>query len=117
MFVVTGKSLRYNRFLERAHELADFPTIFQKRIDKTLKCKHPAWLDDNLIKVTERDVENHEADVRETLRKLENAGYRLNPQKCRFFKKKSNGWAKISTNNKTTTARQIRSNNKNKDTE
>ena len=40
-----------------------------------------------MIIVTERDVKKHEAEVRETTKKLENAGCRLNPKKCEFVKR------------------------------
>ena len=45
----------------------------------------PAWLDD-IIVVTKGSVEKHEMEVKETMKKLEKAGYRLNPKKCDFFK-------------------------------
>ena len=32
-------------------------------------------------------IDEHETEVRETMKKLEEAGYRLNPKKCEFFKK------------------------------
>ena len=40
-----------------------------------------------MIIVTERDVKKHEAEVRETTKKLENAGCRLNPKKYEFVKR------------------------------
>ena len=98
IFTVTGGSLTgYYRFLKGSYGLADFPTIFQERIDATLEHKHPAWLDDIVI-VTKGNLEKHEMEVRETMTKLEKAGYRLNPNKCKFFKKKSNGLATKLTN-------------------
>ena len=66
--------------------LADVPTIIQERIDKTLEYKHPAWLGDIII-VRKGDAKKHEAEVRETMKKLENAGYRLNPKICKFFER------------------------------
>ena len=66
--------------------LADIPTIFQERIDTTLEHKQPAWLDDIII-ITKDNLEKHEAEVRETVTKLEKAGDRLNPNKCEFCKK------------------------------
>ena len=52
--------------------LADVPTIFQERIDTTLEHKHPAWLDDIII-VTEGSIDEHEMEVRETMKKMEQA--------------------------------------------
>ena len=87
IFTVTGgNSTDYYRFLKGFYGLADIPTIFQERIDTTLEHKHPAWLDDIII-VTKGNLEKHEMEVRETMTKLEKAGYRLNPNKCEFFKK------------------------------
>ena len=31
-------------------------------------------------------MKKHEAEVRETMRKLESAEYKINPKKCEFFK-------------------------------
>ena len=86
IFTVTGGDFTgYYRFLKGFYGLADIPTIFQERIDTTLKHKHPAWLDDITI-VTKGSIDEHETEVRET-KKLEQAGYRLNPKKCEFYKK------------------------------
>ena len=38
--------------------------------------------------MTKRTTEKHEADVEELMKKQENAGYRLHPKKCEFFKKR-----------------------------
>ena len=87
IFTVTGGDFTgYYRFLKEFYGLADIPTIFQERIDTTLEHKHPAWLDDIII-VTKGSIDEHETEVRETMKKLEQAGYRLNPKKCEFFKK------------------------------
>ena len=87
IFTVTGGNFTgYYRFLKGFYGLADIPTIFQERIDTILEHKHPAWLDDIII-VTKGNLEKHEMEVRETMTKLERAGYRLNPNKCEFFKK------------------------------
>ena len=66
--------------------MEDIPTTFQVRTHKTLEYKHPAWLDD-IMEVTKVDVKKHYAEVRETMKKLENAGFSLNPNKCEFFKR------------------------------
>ena len=63
--------------------LADIPTSLQEEIDKTWY-KQPAWLDHTII-VTKVDMKKHEAENRETMKKLKSAGYRLNPKKCEFF--------------------------------
>ena len=80
-----GKFTGYYRFLKGFYGLADFPTIFQERIDKTLEYKHSAWLED-IITVTKGDLKKHETEVQELIKKLENAGNRLNPKKREFFK-------------------------------
>ena len=87
IFTVTGGEFTgYYRFLERFYGLADIPTIFQERIDTTLEHKHPAKLDDIIIDA-KGSIDEHATYVRETMKKLEQAGYRLNPKKCEFFKK------------------------------
>ena len=87
IFTVTGGEFTgYYHFLKRFYGQADIPTTFQERIDKTLEYKHPAWLDD-LIIVTKGDVKELEAEVKETMKKLDNEGYRLSPKKCEFFKR------------------------------
>ena len=89
MFVVTSVEFTaYYRFLETFYGLADIPAIFEKRLDKTLELKHPAWLDDIII-VTKGSAEKHEMEMKETMKKLEEAGYRLNPKKGEFIKKES----------------------------
>ena len=86
IFTVTGGDFTgYYRFLKGFCGLAEFPTKFQERIDKTLEHKHPAWLDD-IILVTKGNRDKHEAEVRETMTKLEQAGYRINAKKCEFSK-------------------------------
>ena len=86
LFTITGVEFTgYYRFLKGFYGLADIPSIFQERIDKTLEFKHPAWLD-NIIIVTKGTIEKHEAEVEETRRKLENAGYRLHtPEEMRIL--------------------------------
>ena len=89
IFTITGKEFTgYHRFVKGFYGLADIPTIFQERIDKTLQFKNLAWLDDIII-VTKGTIAKHEAEVKEPLRKLENAGYRLHPKKCEFFKQEA----------------------------
>ena len=92
IFTLTGGDFTgYYRFLKGFYGLADIPTIFQERIDTTLEHKHPAWLDDIII-VTKVNWDKHEVEVGEIMTKLEQAGYRLNPKKCEFFKKEIDGW-------------------------
>ena len=87
IFTVTGGDFTgYYRFLKRFYGLADIPKNFQERIDTTFEHKQPAWLDDIII-VSKGNIDEHETEVRETMKKLEQAGYRLNPKKCEFFKK------------------------------
>ena len=87
--VTSGEFTGYYRFLKGFYGLADIPTIFQERIDKTLEFKHTAWLDDIII-VTKGSVEKkHEAEIKETMKKMKESGYRLNPKKCEFFKKEA----------------------------
>ena len=68
--------------------LADIRTSFQDRIDKTIGFKHPAWLNDILI-VTKESWKKHELEVKETMKKLEEAGYLLHPKLSKPFKKQA----------------------------
>ena len=91
IFTVKGGDFTgYYRFLKRFYGLANLPTIFQERIDTTFEHKHTAWLDDIII-VTKGSIDEHKMDFRETMKKLEQAGYRLNPKKVRILQKQLNG--------------------------
>ena len=78
----------YYRFLKKFYGLAGTPTILQERIIKALEFKHPSWLDDIFI-VIKGNIEEHETEAKETMKKLEEAGYRLHPKKCEFFQKET----------------------------
>ena len=87
IFTVTGGDFTgYYHFLKGFYGLADIPKIFQERIDTTLEHKHPACLDGIDI-VPKGSIAEHKTEVREKMKKFEQAGYRLNPKKCEFFKK------------------------------
>ena len=74
IFTLTGGEFTgYYRFLKGFYGLADRPTIFQERTDKTLEFIHPAWLDDIII-VTKGTIDKHEAEVKETMEKLKKPG-------------------------------------------
>ena len=77
---------------EGFYGLSDIPTVFQEHIDSVLEFKTPVWLDD-IICVTNGDIEDHEKELREVLSKLQDAGYRasekklLEKEKTELFKK------------------------------
>ena len=71
--------------------MADIPTIFQEKIDRTLGYCTPAWLDD-IIVVTRGNKQDHEKKLFEILNKLEKAGYRASKKKSEFFMNRTNGW-------------------------
>ena len=54
--------------------------MFQEQIDVVLGFKTPVWLDD-IICMTNGNIEDHEKKVREVLTKLQNAGYRTSERK------------------------------------
>ena len=68
-----GEFTGYYHFLREFNELTDTPSIFQEQIHKTLEFKHPAWLDEIII-VTKGNIQEHETKVKETMKKLEEAG-------------------------------------------
>ena len=88
--VIGGEFTGYYRFLKGFYGLADIPTIFQERIDKTLEFKHPAWLDDIII-VTNGTVEKHETEIKETMKKLEEAYTDYTQRSANSSKRKRNG--------------------------
>ena len=88
VFAITGGNFSgYYRFKNRFYGLADIPTIFQEKIDRTLDYFTPAWLDD-IIVVTRGDRKDHEKKLFDVLKKLENAGYRASEKKSEFFQYK-----------------------------
>ena len=91
IFTITGGEVTgYYRFLKGFYGLADIPTIFQERIDKTLEFKHPAWLDDIII-VTKGTIDNHEAEVKETMEKLKKPGTDYTQTNANSSNRKQNG--------------------------
>ena len=85
VFALTGgKFSGYYRFKKGFYGLADIPTIFQEKIDRTLGYCTPAWLDD-IIVVTRGNKQDHEKKLFEILNKLEEAGYRASKKKSEFF--------------------------------
>ena len=83
--VTGGEFTGYFRFLKGFCGLADIPTIFQERIDKTLEFKHPAWLDDIII-VTKESAEKHEAEIKNH-EKIGRSRLQTKPEKMRIFQK------------------------------
>ena len=77
-------------FKKGFYGLADIPTIFQEKIDRTLEYCTPAWLDD-IIVVTRGDRKDHEKKLFDVLKKLENAGYRASEKNPNSSKTKLNG--------------------------
>ena len=87
VFAITGgKFSGYYRFKKGFYGLADIPTIFREKIDRTLKYSTPAWLDD-IIVVTRGDRKEHEKKSFDVLKKLEDACYRASERKSEFFLK------------------------------
>ena len=84
--IIRGKFSGYYRFKKGFYGLADIPTIFQEKIDRTLEYCTPAWLDD-IIVVTRGDRKEHEKKLFDVLKKLEDAGYRASERKSEFFLK------------------------------
>ena len=73
VFAITGGKINgYYRFKKGFYGLADIPTIFQEKIDRTLEYSTPAWLDDIII-VTRGTREDHEKKLFGVLEKLEKA--------------------------------------------
>ena len=89
MFAITGRNFSgYYRFKKGFYGLADIPTIFHEKNDRTLKYSTLAWLDD-IIVVTQGDRKEHEKKLFDILGKMEEAGYRASEKKSEFFLKKT----------------------------
>ena len=85
VFAITGgKFSGYYRYKKRFYGLADIPTIFQEKFDRTLEYSTPAWLDD-IIVVTRGSEQDHERKLFDILNKLEKAGYRASKKSPNFF--------------------------------
>ena len=73
VFAITGGKFNgYYRFKKGFYGLADIPTVFQEKIDRTLEYCTPAWLDD-IIVVTRGEKEDHRKELFAVLDKLEKA--------------------------------------------
>ena len=87
VFAITGANFSgYYRFKKGFYGLADIPTIFQEKIDRTLEYSTPAWLDD-IIVVTRGNKQVHEKKLFDVLPELEKAGNRGSERKSEFFLK------------------------------
>ena len=70
VIAITGEKLNdYYRFKKGLYSLADIPTIFQEKIDRTLEYSTKAWLDDIII-VTRGTRDEHENRLCGVLEKL-----------------------------------------------
>ena len=89
VFALTGGKFSGNyRFKKGFYGLADIPTIFQEKIDRTLGYCTRAWLDD-IIVVTRGNKQGHKKKLFDVLNKLEKAGYRASKKKSEFFMKQT----------------------------
>ena len=85
VFALSGGNFSgYYRFKKRFYGLANIPTVFQEKIDRTLEYCTPAWLDD-IIVVLRGNKQDHEKKLFDVLNKLEKAGYRASKKKSEFF--------------------------------
>ena len=85
VFALTGGNFRgYYWFKKGFYGLADFPTIFQEKIDRTLEYCTPAWLEDIILE-TRGNKQDHEKKWFDILNKQEKAGYRASKRKSEFF--------------------------------
>ena len=70
VFALTGGNFSgYYRFKKGFYGLADIPTIFQEKIDRTLEYCTPAWLDDIII-VTRGSKQDQEKKLFDVLYRI-----------------------------------------------
>ena len=84
--IIGGNFTGHYRFKKGFYGLSDIPTVFQDHIDTELDFKTTVWLDD-IICVTNGNIEDHEKEVRKVFTKLQNARYRASEKKTELFKK------------------------------
>ena len=84
--IIGGDFTGHYRFKMGFYGLSDIPKVFQEHKDNVLEFNTPLWLDD-IICVTNGSIEDQEIEVREVLKKLQNAGYRASEKKTELFKK------------------------------
>ena len=65
--LIGGKLSGFYKFKRGFYGLAEIPTIFQEKIDRTLNFETPAWLDDIII-VTRGTKEKHVEEVEKVLK-------------------------------------------------
>ena len=81
VFALTGGNFSaYYRFTNWFYGLADIPTIFQEKIDRTLGYCTSESLDDINV-VTRGNKQHHEQKLLDVLNKLEKAVYRASKKK------------------------------------
>ena len=78
--LIGGTVTGFYRFKKGFYGLSELPTIFQGKMDRTLKFKTPAWIDDIII-VTRGKKSEHLKQVEEILTDLQEAGYRAGKEK------------------------------------
>ena len=84
--IIAGDFPGNYRFKKSFYGLSDIPTVFREHIDAVLEFNTTVWLDD-IICVTNGNIEDHEKEVREVLIKLQNPRYRASERKTELFKK------------------------------
>ena len=91
VFAITGANFSsYYRFKKGFYGLADIPTIFQEKIDRTLEYCTPAWLDDIII-VTRGDRKDHEKKLFDVLKNWKTPDIEQVRKNPNSFKTKLNG--------------------------
>ena len=89
VFAITGgKFSGYYRYKNGFYGLADKPTIFQGKTDRTLGYSTPAWLDDIFV-TTRGSKQEHEEKLFDMSNKLEKAEYRASKRKSEFYMNRS----------------------------
>ena len=79
-----GKFSGYYRFKKGYYGLADIPTTFQEKNDRSIEYSTPACLD-NIIIVTRGDRTEQVKKLFDVLKKLEDAVYRASEKKSEIF--------------------------------
>ena len=108
------RSHRILLFRQRLLRTGRYPDKFSRTDRQNIGIQTPRLASDIII-ITKGTVEKHEAEVRETLKKLEDPGYTLHPKKSEFFKKRTRlSWTPNKSERNQTPTRQTGSNNKSK---
>ena len=86
-FTAFSTLLSLHKWLKTAFGLTNVPSCFQRYINKCLAGLHDIICAKYLGLIFERTFQEHVKNVEDFLQRLRESGIKLNPAKCKFFKR------------------------------